>query len=168
MKEQNEKQEGPWWERGATWIAQLVICACVFGDPMGQRILGVNKGITGLAAFGGLLVLGFSGLLIASVHAVISGRFAAFSMVRERPVTRPEMPARVVASAFSAATLLLPKHISDEELGDAEEVIQARIAAGCTKWEIHWRVFSALLWAFLHAFLMLLRPRMSRSRAGHR
>lgn len=66
---------------------------------------------------------------------------------RHQALSRTSAPLKVVA----AMSLLVPKRIRDEEVGDAFEVLQALQRANAPRWMLWAKALTTVVWVFWHA-----------------
>jgi hypothetical protein len=102
-----------------------------------------------------LLVVGpLAGLLITAIRSV-----DPFSFLRAGLST----PDSAILGVFSP---LLPTRLANEEIGDALEDIERRIARDCPSWHVWAKVVSTIIWASLHAIATVWSPGGEKKGAG--
>ncbi len=62
------------------------------------------------------------------------------------------------ARMFDVFSLILPTRLANEEIGDAMEDIERRIARGCPAWHVWVKIISTMFWALAHAAGSIVRP----------
>jgi|GEM_PF-3668153 len=75
-------------------------------------------------------------------------------------VMEEELRLRIVKRAenvFGITSALLPPRIVNEELGDALEDVQSRLARGRPHYEIRLKIWAAVVWAVFHSGTYLLK-----------
>jgi hypothetical protein len=73
------------------------------------------------------------------------------SKLRAKP--RGVRTERAAAYAFDALSMLVPKRISNEEIGDAMEQVQAMVLARRPRWFIYMKIVTTFFWVFVHTLL---------------
>ena len=74
-------------------------------------------------------------------------------------------PKRALA-LLDLASLLAPKRVREEEIGDALEDIHRRLSQGQPAWKIYLRVASTLFWVAINSLREITGALLGRSKAG--
>lgn len=84
-----------------------------------------------------------------------------------QPKAKPNRAAVRAEAIFDFIALLIPKRLRNEELGDASEVIEARIRAGHPSWKIYTKVASTIFWIAVNSCRELAGAVLGRAKSGN-